>query len=211
MSLRELVAAVVAVWAGTSPFEAAAAVLAIAYVVLMIGQQRAAWIVGGISTAMYLYIFAVASLYMQAILQAYYVIISVYGWWAWRGADAGPPLAVTQAGWRVQAGGLLAVTSLSAATATWLAHETHSTDPYLDSLTTWASVFATWLATRKKIDNWVWWLAIDALIVVLGWKQKLYVAMIPYAAYVGLAVIGWRSWNADMKKSMTERAVGASA
>ena len=203
--------AFVTLWRGTSPVEWLAAALGIAYVVLLIGQHRAGWIAGGVSTAVYLYVFAVAGLYMQTILQAYYVGVSVYGWWAWRDGEASPSLAVSRATWRVQLCGLAAVAVASAATATWLARETHSTDPYLDSLTTWGSVFATWLATRKKLDNWTWWFVVDALIVVLCWKQKLYAAMIPYVLYLGLVVVGWRSWSVDMKRADVDGAGGATA
>lgn len=211
LSSDALFDAFVTLWRGTSPVEWLAAALGIAYVVLLIGQHRAGWIAGGVSTAVYLYVFGVAGLYMQAVLQGYYVLVSVYGWWAWRGGVAGPTLSVSRAGWRVQLLGVAAVVLASVASATWLARETHSSDPYLDSLTTWGSVFATWLATRKKLDNWTWWFVVDSLIVVLCWKQKLYAAMIPYVLYLGLVVVGWRSWSVDMKIAGAAAADGAKA
>ena len=51
---------------------------------------------------------------------------------------------------------------------------------------------------RKKIENWPWWLVVDALIVVLCWQQKLYASMILYMLYLGLVIVGWRSWYADL-------------
>ena len=208
MSLESLIATTGAVLGATSPLEAAAAILGIAYVVLMIGQHRACWIAGGISTAVYLFLFAHAGLYMQSLLQGYYVVIAVYGWWAWRGGDPARELKVARAGWRLQLLGLVAVALASALTGAWLARETHSTEPYLDSLSTWASVVATWLAARKKIDNWVWWFFIDALIAHLCWRHELYAAMIPYILYLALVIIGWRSWYADMKRTSADTAFG---
>ena len=211
MSVAGSFDALASVLGGTSPVEAAAAILGIAYVVLMIGQHRACWIVGGISTAGYLYVFARAGLYMQAILQAYYVVLAVYGWWAWRGRETSSELKVSRASARLQLAGLGAVALTGALTGALLARETHSTQPYLDSLTTWASVFATWLAARKKIDNWVWWFVVDALIAFLCWRQKLVAAMIPYILYLALVIIGWRSWYADMKRTATAAADGTPA
>lgn len=206
MSLAGLLAAVGAALGATSPLEAAAAILGIAYVVLMIGQHRACWIAGGISTAVYLVLFAQAGLYMQSLLQGYYVLVAVYGWWAWRGADPASELKVSRAGLRLNLLGVGATAIASAVTGAWLARQGHSTEPYLDSLSTWASVFATWLAARKKIDSWVWWFVIDALIAYLCWRHALYAAMIPYILYLALVIVGWRSWQADMRRTEFEPA-----
>jgi nicotinamide mononucleotide transporter len=208
VSVAAVLDAIATVWAGTTPAEAAGAVLGIIYVVLVIGQYRACWIAALLSTALYLWVFADARLYMQAALQGYYVLVAIYGWWAWRGRPAGETLTVSRASWRSQLAGLAAVAVVSIATAAWLARETHSTQAYLDSTTTWASVYATWLVARKKIDNWPWWLVIDALIAVLCWNQQLYATMILYILYLGLVVIGWRSWYSDMKAAVPTATTG---
>jgi nicotinamide mononucleotide transporter len=200
VSLGEVLAALAGVWAGVSPVEAVAAVLGLVYLVLVIRLHRGAWLAALASTALYLYVFYAARLYMQAALQLYYIAIALYGWHAWRRAPGGAELPVTRASWRVQAGGLVAVVAVSAASAAWLARESGSADPLLDSLTTWASVFTTWLVARKKIDNWPWWLAVDALIVVLCWRGRLYATMILYGLYLGLVLMGWRSWYLDMQR-----------
>jgi len=184
-----------------SPAEAVAAASGVLYVVLAVAQSRHCWIAGFVSTAIYLYVFYRAHLYMQAGLQAYYVAAAVYGWWAWRKDASGRSLAVTRAGLRVQALGLAAVLLATWLSAGWLARQTGSRDPYLDSFTTWASLFATWLVTRKKIDNWAWWLVVDALILALCWRQKLYPSVLMYGLYIGLVLIGWRSWYRDMMRT----------
>ena len=155
VSLGEALAALAGAWAGVSPVEAVAAVLGLVYLVLVIRLHRGAWLAALASTALYLYVFYAARLYMQAALQLYYIAIALYGWQL--AADAGgAELPVTRASWRVQAGGLLAVVAVSALSAAWLARETGSAEPLLDSLTTWASVFTTWLVARKKLENWPW-------------------------------------------------------
>jgi nicotinamide mononucleotide transporter len=107
---------------------------------------------------------------------------------------------VSRASRRVQAAGLAGILLASAASAALLARETGSTDPLLDSLTTWASVFTTWLVARKKIENWAWWLVVDALTVLLCWRGRLYASMILYGLYLGLVLLGWRSWYLDMQR-----------
>ncbi len=199
MSLGGLAAAISAAWAGTSPVEALAALLGVVFVVLVIRQQRACWLAGLASTVLYLYVFYAARLYMQATLQAYYVAVSLYGWRAWRAGAGGATLRVSRSSWRTQGLGLAGVAAATLATASWLARETGSPDPLLDSVTTWASVFATWLVARKKIDNWAWWLLVDALTAVLCWRERLFASMLMYGLYVGLVLVGWRSWWIDMQ------------
>ena len=205
MTWQELLAAT----GGSSPAEGVAAAAGVLYVILAIVQSRLCWVAGFLSTAIYLYVFYRSHLYMQAGLQAYYVAAAVYGWWAWRSDAAGAALPVTRAGLRVQLLGLAAVLAAAWTSAAWLASRTGSRDPLLDSLTTWASLFATWLVTRKKIDNWAWWLVVDALILALCWRQKLYPSVFMYGLYIGLAFIGWRSWYRDMTRTDFRRsAVG---
>jgi nicotinamide mononucleotide transporter len=200
MTLGEVLGAAATVWADVSPVEAVAAVLGLVYLVLVIGQHRGAWLAALASTALYLVVFYRARLYMQAALQVYYIAVALYAWRAWRRRPDGGELPVSRASRRVQAAGLAGVLLASAASAAWLARETGSTDPFLDSLTTWASLFTTWLVARKKIENWAWWLVIDALIVVLCWRGRLYASMILYGLYLGLVLVGWRSWFLDMQR-----------
>jgi len=207
VTLGEALAA--AVRAGISPAEAVGAALGLVYLVLVIAQNRLAWLAALASTALYLVVFYRARLYMQAGLQVYYIAIAVYGWHAWRRRADGAALPVSRAGWRVQAAGLAAVLLASGASASYLARETGSAEPLLDSLTTWSSVFTTWLVARKKIDNWAWWLVVDALIVVLCWRGRLYASMILYGLYLGLVLLGWRSWYLDMQRQTRAPESGA--
>lgn len=187
--------------AATSAVEAVAALLGIGYVVLAIRQSRVCWVLALASTALYLQVFFVAGLYMQAALQLFYVAMALYGWWAWRRGAEGAEIAVSRAGIGVQAAGLCGVILATLATADWLARETASAHPWLDSLTTWASVFTTWLMARKKLENWAWWLVVDGLIVILCWQQRLYASMILYLLYVGLVIVGWHRWKRDMQQA----------
>ena len=200
MSCAALPARIAAAWVGTSPSEALGALFGVAYVVLVIRQHRACWLAALASSALYLQVFYTARLYMQAALQAYYIAIALYGWRAWRAAADGGTLPVSRASWRVQSFGLAGVVLASLVTAHWLARETGSREPMLDSLTTWGSVFATWLVARKQLDNWAWWLVVDALIAVMCWRERLFASMILYGLYLGLVLIGWRSWLLDMQR-----------
>ena len=57
--------------------------------------------------------------------------------------------------------------------ARWLAAETDAAWPLLDSLTTWFSLLATWLAARAKLENWLYWIVIDGVLVFLFYVQQV--------------------------------------
>jgi nicotinamide mononucleotide transporter len=198
--MHELFDPIAGAWAATRPVEAVAAALGFVYLVLAIRQHPGCWIAAFVSTLLYAWVFWDAGLRMQAALQAYYVGMAVYGWYAWRGGGHGSRLPVTRGSWRLHALGLAGVVAASAATVAWL--DVGSAQPELDALTTWASVFTTWLVARKILGNWAWWLAIDALIAVLCWQQRLYPTALLYGAYLVLVVIGWRAWHRDWARSV---------
>jgi hypothetical protein len=70
-----------------------------------------------------------------------------------------------------------------------LSRHTDAAFPYIDSLTTWAAIWATFLVARKVLENWWYWLVIDIASIFIYWSRDLqltsllfvlYVIMIPY-------------------------------
>jgi nicotinamide mononucleotide transporter len=180
-------------WTGVSPLELAGAVLGLIYVILAVRENRWCWGFALLSTALYLAVFAQSHLYMQSCLQAYFLLMALYGWVAWNpGAGERP---VTASGARSQLLAALAVGVISLVTARILAVETHSADPLLDALTTWASVYATWLQARKVLQNWIWWIVIDAVMVWMCSRQALWLTAGLYLTFTLLAWSGWRGWR----------------
>jgi nicotinamide mononucleotide transporter len=187
-----------ALWNGllaTSPLEAASVLLGLAYAVLAIQRSRWCWVTGGLSSAIMIYLSLHAQLPMQAALQVYYVVISVYGWWHWtREEETQGTLTVSTLplSWHVIACG--AVVIVSALTAHWLATQTHAAWPFLDSMTTWGSLYATWLEARVKLENWLYWIFIDSVLSFLFGIQGLYFVALLSVVYLGMSTVGFLRW-----------------
>jgi nicotinamide mononucleotide transporter len=177
--------------------ELAAVAFGVAYILLAIREHRTCWIAGGISTALYVAVFVDAGLPMQAALQLVYVVLSVYGWFAWRlaAAEARP---VRSWPWQRHLAAAAAIALATAVSAPLAARYVSAAAPVADSAGTWASVFATWLLARRVIDTWAWWIAIDAGLAVLFGRQGLWPTAALYLAYAMLAVAGWRAWRARL-------------
>jgi nicotinamide mononucleotide transporter len=132
---------------------------------------------------------------MQASLQVYYVVISVYGWWHWtREEEAQGTLIVSTLPIRWHITASVAVVLVSALTARWLATQTHAAWPLLDSLTTWGSLYATWLEARVKLENWLYWIGIDSALAFLFGSQGLYFVALLSVVYLGFSTVGFARW-----------------
>jgi nicotinamide mononucleotide transporter len=73
--------------------------------------------------------------------------------------------------------------------------------PFLDSLTTWGAIVATFMVTRKILENWIYWFFIDAVSIALYINRDLFFTAALFSAYLVMIVIGYRSWRASMLES----------
>jgi nicotinamide mononucleotide transporter len=179
----------------TGPLEAVAVVLGVVYVLLIMKRNRLGWLAGGISSIIYVYVAAQAGLPMQATLQVYYVVMAVYGWWSWspaQQADSGR--GIGRWPWRIHLTVVLSIALLTLASARVLASETHAAWPYLDSFTTWLSLVATWMTTRLKLENWLYWMGADLITSWLFAVQGHPTAALLFVIYLVIAVFGFREW-----------------
>ena len=178
----------------TTPLEAASVALGLAYSILAVKRIRWCWVAGGLSSSILIYLSARAALPMQATLQAYYVAMSFYGFWQWSRERHEAPLKVSLWPLRSHLIAWLVILLASALSARWLAAETQAAWPFLDSVTTWASLLATWLVARMKLENWLYWIATDSVLVFLFVRQESVAVAGLFAAYLVISVFGFVSW-----------------
>jgi nicotinamide mononucleotide transporter len=168
------------------------------YIVLIIRRHRAGWIAGGISSLILAVLAVRARLPMQALLQAFYVGAALYGWWRW--SPRSQPQRISTWHWRGHASALLLCLLASLGFASVLAREGYSAFPFMDSLVACAGLVATWLVARMHLENWLYWIAIDAVSVYLFAAQGLFVTALLFLLYLCIAVAGlhawWKSWRA---------------
>ena len=189
-----MIAALLRGLALTSPTEALAVLLGVVYVLLILKRNRLGWIAGGLSSSIYVYLAARARLPMQSLLQAYYVVMSFYGWYHWTHASQNERPRIARWPLRRHLAALAAIVLLSFISAHWLALETHAAWPYMDSLTTWISLLATWMVARMKLENWLYWMTADAIMAYLFAAQGYPVTTGLFLTYFAIALIGFREW-----------------
>lgn len=187
--------------------EAAAVALGIAYLLLAIGEHRSCWIAGGAASLLFLAVLSDAELTMQAALQVYYVIVAIHGWWHWGRDD--DTLAPQRANLR-QHGALFIACLLLAVATQGLRGAWGDPTAWVDSLTSWGGVLATWLVARKIVEAWLYWIVIDIVTAGLYIHAGLLASSLLFVVYTGLAFAAWREWRRHFQ-TLHAQPAGASA
>jgi nicotinamide mononucleotide transporter len=74
--------------------------------------------------------------------------------------------------------------------------------PLLDSFTTVFSFIATWLVAKRVLENWIYWICIDALTVYLYFSRELNLYALLSLAYTFMAVYGYIQWRKDLIRQL---------
>ena len=187
-----------------SPLELSAVMLAIAYLILAIRQNIWCWLCAGISTAIYIYLFADAKLYMESFLNVFYFVMAIYGWYVWHlGKSGDHELPVSVWPGSVHLTAIAVIVAMSFASGFLLERFTDAKFPYLDSMTTWSAIWATFLVARKVLENWWYWLVIDTVSIFIYWARDLELTSLLFVIYVILVPIGWLSWTRSYRQQVT--------
>jgi nicotinamide mononucleotide transporter len=159
------------------------------------------WPLGIITAAFYVVVFSRAGLYSDTGLQVLYIGLSAYGWWHWlRGGPAKSGVVVTRVPGREM---LLLV---AAGVALWLLLWTvtsrirGATLPLLDAALVATSLVAQYLMTRKYVENWLLWIAVDVIYIGLFFTRGLRLTAVLYAIYLGLAILGYIQWKRSLAR-----------
>lgn len=198
--MQDLPTIVVDQFKALSAPELVAVVFAVAYLGLAIRQNIWCWLCALISTAIYVWLFMQAKLYMEAVLNVFYFGMAVYGWSVWRGGENHEQPPVTR--WPVT-GHALAVSGivvLSATNGFLLDRYTDAAYPYVDSMTTYAALWATFLVARKVLENWWYWLLIDTVSIAIYWDRELKLTALLFVVYVVMIPFGLLAWTRSFRQ-----------
>ncbi|WP_241967568.1 nicotinamide riboside transporter PnuC [Pseudidiomarina insulisalsae] len=182
--------------AATSWLEWSAVVLAIAYLVLAAHQSLWCWYAAAISCTIYTYLMFTAQLYMETLLQIFYIVMAAYGYWQWRyGKAQKDATQVRELSWFWHLRWIVALTLIAAGIALAMQHYTDADAVWLDTYTTVFSLFATWLLTRKQFANWWYWLVIDAVYVYLYSSKGFVITGALFFVYLILVFYAMWQWQ----------------
>jgi len=192
-------------WLLTNYIEVLGAISGLIYLYFSIRQIIWLWPLGIVTSVLYVFVFFKARFYADMSLQVYYFFISIYGWYHWlygsgkKNRDDQIPVAgISLKMWLILVAISLVLTVISGYV---LDNYTDSPMPYLDAFTTSASIVATWMLARKIIENWLFWIVIDAVSTGMYIYKGLYPTVILFLVYTFMAFIGYRQWKQDLVRN----------
>ncbi|HNY76092.1 MAG TPA: nicotinamide riboside transporter PnuC [Bacteroidales bacterium] len=184
-------------------FEIIAATLGIIAIYFQIKVKPFYWIISLVVSSMYIVVYFSAKLYADMSMQFYYVGMSIYGLYVWLSGNNNSdkktiPISKIKnfKSWII----IVLISALSFIIIGYiLKNFTDSNVPWWDSFTTSLSFVATWMLARKKIENWLVWIVVDATSVALYIYKQLYPTTILFIVLTLLAIVGYFQWKRELR------------
>ena len=180
-----------------SLWEITAALLGVAYVILAAKESLWTWIFGFASTLIYTIIFWEGALFSSSLLNFYYMLMAVYGFYSWRKGQENEELKISSYTFSKNLKfitiGLIFSILIGYLSTTY----TDAKLAYLDSFVLVFSVIATWMLTQKILENWLYWLIIDSVAIVLCFKMNYLVTVMLFVVYIILGIYAYTTWRRE--------------
>ena len=175
---------------------------ALIYILLIAVENKWGWIFGIIASLVSVYLCFTGNLFLESGLNIFYVIIGFYGWYQWQyGSKEKKEIQISRNS-KLKNTCLILLGCLIWIPFALIANK-YSTQamPYLDAFITAFSLIATWMTTKKMIENWLYWIIVDALGIVLFANRGLYLLALLNIIYTSMALAGYFSWRKKMTSS----------
>ncbi len=182
--------------------EVLAAVFGIASV--WFAKKESIWVfpTGIISTAIYVYICFNFTLYGDLIINIYYTLMSVYGWYMWSKMVKGHHLEITVLNKKdsLKALGIFVSTAVFVILVYLYFDRFDRMTDYFDTFTTGVFFAAMWLMANKKVEHWLLWIAGNIISIPLYFIKGLGFTGIQFIIFLILAILGYLEWKKILNK-----------
>jgi len=183
-----------------SAIETAAFLLGVINIVLLVRRSIWNYPFALAMVALYASVFFRAKLYSDALLQLFFFAVNLYGWWQWRQAEAREGdirVELMTGGERLRwAAGCISGIGLWG----WLMHRfTDASYPWWDAGVAIVSIAAQIMLAKRRLENWVLWIAVDIVSIGLYAAKGLWLTMVLYAVFLALATWGWIDWRSTRR------------
>ena len=159
---------------------------------------------GLIGTGIFVYILYNFSLLGDMIINFYFVLMSIYGWYYWAQKKEGEILhnvsrTSTNEYYFIL---MLGLTSLLSIYFIYSFYDRwDSWTAYVDTITTAIFFIAMYLMARRKVESWIFWIIGDLITIPLYFYKGLTISSIQYLIFLILAILGYISWKKILNNS----------
>ena len=176
--------------------EGIGAALAVAYLLLALKQNKLCWFAWIASSILYFYVMYQAGLYMESLLQVFYLCMGFYGLSQWSKTinnNQNTYVDLWSIGNHIFAISLVIV--LSFLSGTLLSNFSNAALPFIDAFTTWGAIVASYMVAKKILENWIYWFVIDIISVFIFATRGLYFTSALFVTYLVIIYFGYKSWS----------------
>ena len=160
---------------------------------------------GMISTSIFVYLLFKWDLLGDMMINGYYFIMSVYGWYVWtRKIDDTQVTPISKINFREKK---ISITIFFATLlfvfviyktfdkwSDWVA--------YVDTITTAIFFVGMWLMAKRKIENWIFWIIGDIISVPLYLYKGFTFTSFQYLGFTFIAIFGYLAWKKNLNKQI---------
>lgn len=170
-------------------------------------KQNKIWVfpTGMISTLIFVYLLFKWELLGDMMINAYYFIMSIYGWYIWtRKVDATnvTPISRTTKKEKILSIGIFVATL----TFVYIVYKTfdkwNGWVAYVDTITTAIFFVGMWLMARRKLENWVFWIIGDVISVPLYFYKGFTFTSFQYFGFTIIAIFGYLAWKKSLDNNL---------
>ena len=185
--------------------EVLAVLSAIIYLILAVKQNIKCWYAAIFSSGLYFFIMYSAGLYMESVLQIFYIAMAFYGWSQWRVSEDNNTKLLVRT-WKVSnhVKAILSIIILSIISGYFLEKYTNAALPFIDGLTTWGAIIATYMVAKRLLENWIYWFVIDSISIFLFMSRGLFLTALLFFVYLIIIYFGYKSWTNIRDKNYVE-------
>lgn len=160
---------------------------------------------GLISTLIFIYILYNFKLYGEFIINIYYSVMSILGWYLWSRRNNGQeefPISIMNLKEYKISGLIFTATLLFIALVYHFFDKFTDLTAYVDAFTTALFFVGMWLMAKRKIENWIVWIIADIISVPLYFYKGLTVSSLQFIVFTIIAILGYIEWKIFLQKKI---------
>jgi len=161
---------------------------------------------GMISTSIFVYLLLKWGLLGDMMINGYYFIMSVYGWYIWtRKVDAThvTPISKTTSKEHLLSIAIFIGTIFFVYIVYQYFDKWTSWVAYVDAVTTAIFFVGMWLMAKRKIENWIYWIIGDIISIPLYFYKGFTFTSLQYLGFTFIAIFGYLAWKKHLNNSPT--------
>lgn len=178
--------------------EVIAVIFGLASVVFASKNNILVYPTGIISTFIYVYLLYNWALMGDMLINIYYSIMSIYGWYLWSSKDDKLqvfPISVTNRLEWYKAGVLFFATISFVVLVYLFFNKFTHWSAYVDTFTTGIFFVGMWLMAKRKLEHWILWIVGDLISIPLYFYKGYTLTSLQYLIFTGIAIYGLIEWK----------------